>query len=74
MNKVIKFLKHKFFEPREVVIASNTFNPDEIKKVIGPKADNMSNEEVQKYFMEKLTLEEQMGAFFGKKSENKNKL
>lgn len=71
MNKVIKFLKHKFFEPREVVIASNTLNPEEIRKIIGPKADSMSNEEAQKYFMEKLTLEEQVGAFFGKKSDKK---
>ena len=68
MKNIIKFIKHKLFDPREVVIASNTLGPDEIKKIIGPKADNMTNEEAQKYFMEKLPVEEQMGAFFGKKS------
>jgi hypothetical protein len=72
MNKVIKFLKHKFFEPREVVIASNTLNPEEVRKIIGSKADNMSNEEAQKCFMEKLTLEEQAESFFGKKLTNDN--
>lgn len=66
MNKIINYIKDKFFKPRESVIASNTLEPDEIRKIIGPKADNMSDEEAQKYFMEKLSVEEQMGAFFKK--------
>jgi hypothetical protein len=46
MMKIIKFIKKKLFEPRETVIASNTLCPDEIRKVIGPKADNMSNRNI----------------------------
>lgn len=65
---IVLTIKHKFFEPRETVIASNTLNPDEIKKVLGEGTDNLNNEEAQKRFME-LPVEKQVGAFFGKKSE-----
>lgn len=64
---IVLTIKHKFFEPRETVIASNTLNPNEIKKILGEDANNLSNEEAQKRFME-LPVEKQWKAFFGKKS------
>ena len=67
--KIINYIKKKLFEPRETVIASNTLGPDEIKKFLGEGAENLTNEEVQKRFME-LPVEKQVEAFFGKKSEN----
>jgi hypothetical protein len=65
--KIINYIKKKLFEPRETVIASNTLSPDEIKKFLGEGAENLTNEEVQKRFME-LPVERQVEAFFGKKS------
>lgn len=67
MNKLIKFIKNKLFEPRESVIASNTLDLEEIKKILGDKANNLTDEEVQKSFFE-LPVEKQMEAFFGGKN------
>lgn len=69
MNKIIKFIKKKFFEPRKTVIASNELGLEDVKKFLGEEANDLTNEEVQKRFME-LPAEKQMEAFFGKNSKN----
>lgn len=66
MKNIIQFIKHKFFEPRENVIASNTLSSEEMKKIIGEESSNLSNEEILKRFNE-LPVEKQIEAFFGKK-------
>ena len=66
MKKLINFIKKKLFEPKGTVLVSNTLGPEEIKKIIGQGAENLTNEEAQKRFME-LPVEEQIEAFFGKK-------
>lgn len=68
MKKLIEFIKRKLFEPRISIIASGTLGPTEIRKILGERANNLSDEQAQKRFME-LSVEEQMGAFFGKKSQ-----
>ncbi len=60
---IILWIKHKLSQPREVVIASKTLTPEDIKKFLGNGADNLTNEEAQKLFME-LPVEKQMEAVF----------
>lgn len=64
----IIWIKHKLFDPRVVTIASNTISLKEIKKIFGKEADNLSDEEVEKLFMN-LPTEKQMEVAFNNKPE-----
>ena len=63
--KIIKSIKQKFFEPREVVVASSSFEISDMRKVLGEKAKNLTDEQALKLFME-LPEEDQVKVFFPK--------